>query len=114
MKQTSSFYTTEGIDTERFLILSDLQQAVPQTRLKVVGRELRTNKDGREYPTLRVQDEEGNIYTVAAWKRDCRDLIKQWGGEPLDWGYFLIKRGTHRFELDVAFDQTTEEEIVKA
>lgn len=110
---TESFYDTNGMNDERFLILSDLTQEIPDSRLKITGRELRKNAQGKEYPVIMCHDKDGNKYVISAWKRDVRALIQEWGGEPLNWGYFEIHKAGNRFTLAVAKDQTPLEEDIR-
>lgn len=106
-----SFYNDVS-DGERFLILSDLQQEVPTGALKVVAREMRTTAStGKTYPVIVVEGDSGDRYSIAAWPRDCKACIRQWGGEPLQWGSFELRRGASRYELVPRPMQAIEEQV---
>lgn len=101
----TTFYDATDVGGVRFLILSDLDQPMPKTRFKVTGAEKKKNAKGLEYPVLKVTDEEGSEYLIAAWKRDVRAPLQEWGGNPLEWGFLEIKPGNTRYEIIVASDQ---------
>jgi hypothetical protein len=90
-------YDTDGLNGERFIILNDTHQDVPKGELEIVGSEVRTNRDSKQYPVLLLEDTDGNKFQVAAWKRDVRACILQWGGKVPDW---IAGRATVRLVLN--------------
>jgi len=69
----------------RFLILTDTKQAVPKGVLLVVSEAMRKNYEGKEYPVLTLEDEKGNRYDCAAWERDVKEVIHQFGTDTASW-----------------------------
>lgn len=80
----------------RFLILNDLSQQFPEGELKVINAEHRKTSAGREYPVLTLEDASGEEYQVAAWARDVKACIMEYGGVPTSWGPVMIQRGATR------------------
>lgn len=69
----------------RFIILTDLKQEVPTGRLYVMREEMRKTYTGKEYPVLTVEDEDGNSYDVAAWPRDVKRVLLEFGKDTKGW-----------------------------
>lgn len=111
-----SFYSTDNLDGNRYLILSDVEQVMPATRCKVTAAKMETStSSGKTFPILEMEDEEGNQYRVCAWKRDVTKCLKQWGGvPPTDWGFvsFISAQGGKRYEIAPSSDQTPKPEDV--
>jgi len=99
MDTEKSFYDIDGIMGYRYIILSDMEQEIPNGPLKVKACEMREAAGGKKYPVLRLEDEDGNEFILSAWKRDVRRCIQEWGGNPLSWGYITLKRGATRIDI---------------
>lgn len=98
---TDGFEYDESSNENRFIILSDLKQEVPTGHLRVVKGEMRKTANNKEYPVLLMEDNDGSSYQVAAWKRDVKRCVAQWGGKIENWGTVhiaLAQTGT-RYEL---------------
>jgi hypothetical protein len=112
MAETKFMYDNASVSGGRYLILNDTKQEMPAERLKVLGAELRTTKDGREYPVLQLEGEDGNLYDCSAWPRDVAACIKQWNGDPTLWGYVQIKLDGRRYAVVPADNQNPREEPI--
>lgn len=100
----------------RFLILTDLTQEVPTGPLLVVREEMRKNYAGKEYPVLTVEDESGELYDVAAWERDVKRVIAEFGKDTAGWntqgGIMLKKNGNgSRWEFHPCPLEVVEERV---
>lgn len=69
----------------RFLILTDMKQEMPTGVLLVESAKMRKNYAGKEYPVLTVEDEKGERYDIAAWERDVKEVIRQFGTNTDTW-----------------------------
>lgn len=98
---------TEG----RFLILNDTEQEFPTACMKVVAAEEKMSYGGKPYPVLTLEDDDGDTYQVAAWKRDVLKCIQQFGTDPLKWEEVKISLavGGRRYELVPAAMRVKEE-----
>jgi len=107
-------YDDENIDGngERYIIMSDIAQAIPRAPLRVTKTELRMGRTGKEYPVLTLQDADGHALACAAWKRDVANCIKQWGKNPKDWGDVEIVVKGKRLELWPCVEQRVEIEQI--
>lgn len=100
----------------RFIILTDTKQDVPTGRLYVMREEMRKTYAGKEYPVLTVEDEDGNAYDVAAWPRDVKRVLIQYGNSTQGWndqGGIRLQKNSNgsRWEFVPCELQVTEERV---
>jgi hypothetical protein len=95
---------------ERWVILSDLTQQLPQY-VTVTGAEKRKDKKGGELKVLLLQDADGKRYVMSAWLRDVAACVKEWGKNPMLWERceFIAKNG--RWTLNPTTNNHTNEVI---
>ena len=89
---SDNFFDEPKTEKRRFLILSDLKQEMPNSRLKVIDKTKRTSMQGKEYKVLILCDEEGTEYEASAWERDVVRCIQEWGTNPDNWGYLTLEK----------------------
>jgi len=101
MAQAAFKYDTDNLDGGRFILLNEIRQAPPEPPLEVTRAEMRKSSSGGEFPVLILTDADGNEYAVAAWKRDVKECLKQWGAKPDDWGQVAIVKSSTgtRYEI---------------
>jgi len=101
----------------RFLILTDMKQEVPTGVLLVVSEEMRKNYAGKEYPVITVEDEKGDRYDCAAWERDVKEVIRNFGTDTKSWnaqgGIMLEKNSSGSRWVFVPAPLEAVEEIVR-
>lgn len=113
---TEEAFFGDGDGSERWLILNDMDQVMPDKPLRVTGREKQQTVTGKTMRVLTLEDEEKNEYRMAAWKRDVRACLQQWGTnvDPLEWGPVVVvmnQQGT-RFILKPAEGSEVKEEKI--
>lgn len=92
-------FVYDDAPTGRFIILSDLKQEFPTGPLTVKSASEKKNAGGKTYPVLVLEDEAGVLYEVAAWPRDVKACIAEFGGKPTTWGPVVVARGLSRAAL---------------
>lgn len=108
--QSQEFVYDDAPTGSRFLILNDLTQEFPTEPLKVVSAIEREASGGKKYPVLTLEAPDGSTYDVAAWPRDVKECIEEFGGKPTSWGKVRVARGSTRMKLVPAEKLTATEE----
>lgn len=101
----------------RYLILSDEKQDFPTERLRVVDAEMRDGASGKPFPVLTLKGEEsGAEFACAAFSRDVKACVAEWGKKTGGWGYVTFRKVAHsnRRELVPSEIQSPLEEPIVA
>lgn len=95
------FNYTGDSTTERWLILSDLEQDFPSEDFTVEEAKEATTNSGKTMPVLILKGiESGDIVRICAWKRDVLACISQYGVNPEQWDKVgFVKKG-NRYVLE--------------
>lgn len=93
-------YDTEENNGERWLILSDKEQAFPTEHLHVESIEERKTQAGKTMPVMTlVGTESGDKFQICAWKRDVKPCIEQYGNNPEQWDDVTFEKKNGRYQL---------------
>lgn len=101
----------------RYLILSDATQEFPTERLRVVSAEMRDGNSGKPFPVLTLRGEDsGKDFSCAAFSRDVRACVAEWGKKTGGWGFVTFRTLPHstRRELVPCARQSPNEEVIAA
>ena len=106
------FEYTSDSTSDRWLILSDVEQDMPTEDFKVTEATEKKSQGGKAMPILILKGEEsGDVVQICAWKRDVIDCIKQYGGKPETWGKVGFERKGNRYLLKPRETKLVEEAV---
>ena len=91
--ELENFFDEPATGGERWIILSDMDQKLPQF-VKVVSAEVRIDKSGKNLKVLLLESE-GRKFVMSAWARDVEACVNEWGKNPMVWQRceFVAKNG---------------------